>query len=221
MLLVLAGPTVCGMKIGWRSPSSVMGLLPKGTSTKVSTSPASTIPTPFSSARTTNTQSVCLLTKQTRAETIAQKAVAYGITGVRVDGNDALAVYQVTKEAADRARKAEGPTLIEAAYHRVGPHTMAGDDPGRYRTKEEEESWTSKRDPLNRMRKYLEAKGLWSDEEEEKTVEEWMNEMNETIKKVEKMPKGTVADLIDDLYTETPAILKKQKDEYLSWKEGK
>lgn len=159
--------------------------------------------------------------KQTKAETIAQKAVAYGITGVRVDGNDALAVYQVTKEAADRARKGEGPTLIEAVTYRVGPHTMAGDDPGRYRTKEEEESWTSKRDPLNRFRKYLESKGLWSDEEEEKTVEELMDEMGEMIKKVEKMPKGTVSDLIDDLYTETPAILKKQKDEYLSWKEGK
>ncbi|PTX60251.1 pyruvate dehydrogenase E1 component alpha subunit [Melghirimyces profundicolus] len=161
------------------------------------------------------------LSKQTRSETIAQKAVAYGIHGIQVDGNDALAVYQATKEAADRARRGEGPTLIEGVTYRLGPHTMAGDDPGRYRTKEEEENWASKKDPLKRFRKYLESKNLWSDEEEEKTKEEVLEEMNEAIKKVEKMPKGTVAELIEDVYTETPALLKKQKEEYLSWKEGK
>lgn len=159
--------------------------------------------------------------KQMRSETIAQKAVAYGIAGIRVDGNDALAVYEATKKAAERARNGEGPTLIEAVTYRVGPHTMAGDDPGRYRTKEEEEKWTSRRDPLKRLRQYLDSKGLWSDAEEERVKEEILNEMNEVIKKVEKAPKGTVAELIDDLYAETPAILKKQKDEYLSWKEGK
>lgn len=161
------------------------------------------------------------LNKQMRSETIAQKAIAYGIHGIQVDGNDALAVYQATKMAADRARKGEGPTLIEAVTYRLGPHTMAGDDPGRYRTKEEEENWMVKKDPLKRLRKYLESKNLWSDAEEKKAQDEILNAMNEAIKKVEKAPKGTVAELIDDLYAETPAILKKQKEEYLSWKEGK
>ncbi|WP_439116327.1 pyruvate dehydrogenase (acetyl-transferring) E1 component subunit alpha [Paludifilum halophilum] len=161
------------------------------------------------------------VSKQMKSETIAQKAIAYGIYGIQVDGNDALAVYQATKEAADRARKGEGPTLIEAVTYRVGPHTMAGDDPGRYRTKEEEKNWTSEKDPLKRFRQYLESKNLWSDEEEKQVEEETLNEMNETIKKVDQMPKGTVAELMEDVYTETPAILKQQKDEYLSWKEGK
>ncbi|WP_188646608.1 pyruvate dehydrogenase (acetyl-transferring) E1 component subunit alpha [Marinithermofilum abyssi] len=160
------------------------------------------------------------LSKQMRSETIAQKAIAYGIHGIQVDGNDALAVYQATKEAADRARKGEGPTLIEAVTYRFGPHTMAGDDPGRYRTKEEEQEWTNK-DPLVRFRKYLESKGLWNDEEEERVKEEILNEMNEAIKKVEKMPKGTVEELIDDTYTNIPPILQKQKEEYVRWKEEK
>ncbi len=72
--------------------------------------------------------------KQTAAETLAQKAIAVGIPGIQVDGMDALAVYQATKEARDRAVAGEGPTLIETMTYRYGPHTMAGDDPTRYRT---------------------------------------------------------------------------------------
>ncbi|MCL6593751.1 MAG: thiamine pyrophosphate-dependent dehydrogenase E1 component subunit alpha, partial [Alicyclobacillus sp.] len=71
---------------------------------------------------------------QTAAETLAQKAVAAGIPGIQVDGNDVLAVYTVTKEAVERARNGGGPTLIEAVTFRFGPHTMSGDDPTRYRT---------------------------------------------------------------------------------------
>src|SRR5690606_39715061 len=72
------------------------------------------------------------VSRQTSTETIAQKAAAYGMPGVRVDGNDVLAVYQVTKEAARRARAGEGPTLIEAVTYRLGAHTTV-DDPSRYR----------------------------------------------------------------------------------------
>ena len=66
---------------------------------------------------------------QTRSETIAQKAIAYGMPGFQVDGNDLFAVYQMTREAVDRARSGGGPTLIEAVTYRIGPHTTA-DDPG-------------------------------------------------------------------------------------------
>ena len=78
---------------------------------------------------------------------------------------DALAVYQATKEARDRAINGEGPTLIETMTYRYGPHTMAGDDPTRYRTSDEDAEW-EKKDPLVRFRKFLENKGLWSEEKE-------------------------------------------------------
>ncbi len=86
--------------------------------------------------------------KQTAAETLAQKAIAVGIPGIQVDGMDALAVYQATKEARDRAVAGEGPTLIETMTYRYGPHTMAGDDPTRYRTSDEDAEW-EKKDPLD------------------------------------------------------------------------
>ncbi len=158
------------------------------------------------------------LKKQMRSETIAQKAIAYGIAGVRIDGNDIFAVYQATKEAAERARRGEGPTLIEAVTYRLGPHTMSGDDPSRYRTKEEEEE-AAKRDPLIRFRKYLEKRNLWSEEEEESTKQEMLDEMAAALKKVEQMPKGSVEDIIEDVYTNTPERLRKQKEAFVRWKE--
>src|SRR5699024_9512247 len=72
--------------------------------------------------------------KQTAAESLAQKGVAAGIPGIQVDGMDVLSVYQAVAEASKRAKNGEGPTLIEALTYRFGPHTMAGDDPTRYRT---------------------------------------------------------------------------------------
>ncbi|WP_460905661.1 thiamine pyrophosphate-dependent enzyme, partial [Staphylococcus aureus] len=85
--------------------------------------------------------------KQTAAERLAQKAIGVGIPGIQVDGMDALAVYQATKEARDRAVAGEGPTLIETMTYRDGPHTMAGDDPTRDRTSDEEAEG-EKKDPL-------------------------------------------------------------------------
>lgn len=96
---------------------------------------------------------------QTKSETIAQKAGAYGVPGVVVDGNDVLAVYAVTAEAAERARTGGGPTLIEAVTYRVGPHTT-NDDPRRYRDPNEERRW-AERDPLERVRIYLAANDAW------------------------------------------------------------
>ncbi len=82
---------------------------------------------------------------------------------------DALAVYQATKEARDRAVAGEGPTLIETMTYRYGPHTMAGDDPTRYRTSDEDAEW-EKKDPLVRFRKFLENKGLWNEDKEMKLL---------------------------------------------------
>ncbi|HEY5674723.1 MAG TPA: pyruvate dehydrogenase (acetyl-transferring) E1 component subunit alpha [Malonomonas sp.] len=98
---------------------------------------------------------------QTGAETLAQKAIAHGIRGVQVDGNDVLAVYQATKEALDRARNGEGTTFIECETYRMSDHTTA-DDARRYRDPEEVKKW-QERDPLLRMRRFLDQQGLWSD----------------------------------------------------------
>ncbi len=102
------------------------------------------------------------------AKTIAQKGVAAGINGIQVDGMDVLAVYAVTRQARDEALNGEGPTLIETMTYRYGPHTMAGDDPTRYRTTDTDNEW-EKRDPLIRFRAYLEAKGIWNEEKEERS----------------------------------------------------
>jgi pyruvate dehydrogenase E1 component alpha subunit len=98
--------------------------------------------------------------EQTRSETIAEKAEAYGMPGVRVDGNDVVAVMVAVQEAADRARSGKGPSLVEALTYRIGPHTTA-DDPGRYRDQDDLAYW-EERDPLERVRRLLERSGAWS-----------------------------------------------------------
>lgn len=148
--------------------------------------------------------------KQTAAKSVAHKAVAAGFPGVQVDGMDALAVYYAVKEAADRARNGGGPTLIEAITYRYGPHSMSGDDPTKYRTKTEEGDWENK-DPLVRMRKYLESRNLWSEEVETKTIEEARAFVAEEIKKAEATPRMTVEGLIDSMFEQTPAHLEEQK----------
>ena len=99
--------------------------------------------------------------KQTAAKSFAAKAVGYGMPGVRVDGNDILAVLQVATEAIERARAGEGPTLIEALTYRVQGHSSS-DDPSVYRDPKEPEIW-EKRDPLNRLRAYMRHRGLWTE----------------------------------------------------------
>lgn len=98
-------------------------------------------------------------TKQTAAETIAQKAEAYGFPGVQVDGNDPLAVYSAVSAAVARARAGDGPTLVEAVTYRLGAHTTA-DEPSRYVPPEELERWQGL-DPIPRFEKVLAARGLW------------------------------------------------------------
>src|SRR4029077_7694847 len=91
--------------------------------------------------------------EQTASETFAIKALAYGMPGVRVDGNDALAVLAATREAVERARRGDGPTLIEAGTYPLGPHSPA-DDPTRYRNGADEAAWRD-RDPLARLAAFL------------------------------------------------------------------
>jgi len=150
--------------------------------------------------------------KQTAALSIAHKAVAAGIKGVQVDGMDVLAVIKAVSDAAERGRNGEGATLIEILTYRFRPHSMA-DDTTKYRTKEEEGEWTLK-DPLVRFGKFLEKKGLWSDEDTARVKEEAKAAVNEHIKKAEATEKMTVAGLIDSMYETTPKYLEEQKADF-------
>jgi pyruvate dehydrogenase E1 component alpha subunit len=150
--------------------------------------------------------------KQTAALSIAHKAVAAGIKGVQVDGMDVLAVIKAVSEAAERGRNGEGATLIEMLTYRFRPHSMA-DDTTKYRTKEEEGEWSLK-DPITRFAKFLEKKGLWTEEDTARVREEAKAAVNEHIKKAEATEKMTVAGLIDSMFETTPQYLEEQKADF-------
>ena len=152
------------------------------------------------------------LAKQTAAQTIAQKAVAAGIRGVQVDGMDVLAVTAAVREAREHALEGR-PTLIEAITYRFGPHSMSGDDPTKYRTKDEQGEWEHK-DPLVRFRRYLESKKLWSEEDENKTIEEAKEHVAEQIKKAESVDKMTIAGLLESMFEEPPVHIREQIELY-------
>ncbi|MCU0725410.1 MAG: pyruvate dehydrogenase (acetyl-transferring) E1 component subunit alpha [Planctomycetes bacterium] len=148
--------------------------------------------------------------KQTRSETIAIKATAYGIPGVRVDGNDVLAVYAATKAAADRAREGLGPTLIEALTFRMGPHSSS-DDPTRYRPKEKVAEW-EKDDPLRRFQVFLARRKLWDEEFEKTCVEEAKEAISAAVTAVEKAPPPAPETMFEGVFETPPAELALQRD---------
>jgi pyruvate dehydrogenase E1 component alpha subunit len=138
--------------------------------------------------------------RQTASRTIAQKALAYGFPGVIVDGNDLFAMYAVTKEAVERARKGEGPTLIEAYTYRLGDHTTS-DDASKYRAKEEVEAWRPK-DPMRRLQLYLKTKNLWDEKYEATLREKFQKEIDEMVVRVEAAPDPTLDELFAFTYAE-------------------
>ncbi len=147
--------------------------------------------------------------EQTKSETIADKAVAYGMPGVRVDGNDLLAVYEHTLAAVNRARSGAGPTLIEAVTYRIGPHTT-NDDPSRYRT-DEEEIVARTKDPIVRVQRYLESKGEWTDAWEEEISQEAARIVDEAIAKAEAVPEPEVSHLFEGMFAEPTVQLAEQE----------
>ncbi|RMH39230.1 MAG: thiamine pyrophosphate-dependent dehydrogenase E1 component subunit alpha [Deltaproteobacteria bacterium] len=152
--------------------------------------------------------------KQTAAKTFASKAVGYGMPGIRVDGNDILAVIQVAQEAVDRARAGDGPTLIEACTYRRGAHSSS-DDPSVYRDAREPEEW-ARRDPVNRFRNYLKERGLWTEQAER----DILDKHNEAIAKVQRESDRTgpppLESLFEDVYETIPWHLREQRDWLLS-----
>jgi pyruvate dehydrogenase E1 component alpha subunit/2-oxoisovalerate dehydrogenase E1 component alpha subunit len=139
---------------------------------------------------------------QTASETIAIKGLSYGLESLRCDGNDVIAVYKTAKYALDKARRGDGPTFIEFLTYRVGAHSSS-DDPSRYRDESITESWKERRDPLRRMRRFLERRG-WLDEAREKEMAAAIEaEVRRVISEQEKVGKPALRTLIEDVY-ETP-----------------
>jgi len=150
--------------------------------------------------------------RQTRAETIAQKAVAYGFPGVQVDGNDLLAVYVATREAVERARQGGGPTLIEAVTYRLLGHSTA-DDPTKYRSEAEVKVWEAK-EPLPRFRRYLEAKGLMDDRLHAELEAEADAEVRDAIERAEsRLREARLLEMFDHVYATLPAEVEAQRRE--------
>jgi pyruvate dehydrogenase E1 component alpha subunit len=150
--------------------------------------------------------------KQSASESYAIKAVAYGMPGIQVDGNDILAVYKVTKDAVDRARRGEGPTLIELVTFRMGAHSTS-DDPSRYCPPELLAEW-KKKDPLARFEAYLLKNKVLAQEEMDRIAKEAEEEVNAAIKEAEKnaaLP--PVESMFEDVYGEMPDLLKDQLEQ--------
>jgi TPP-dependent pyruvate/acetoin dehydrogenase alpha subunit len=144
---------------------------------------------------------------QTASVTFAVKALAYGMPGVRVDGNDVFAVYAATREAVDRARRGEGPTLIEAVTYRLGAHSTA-DDPSRYR-EDLTQDWT-RRDPIARLRTWLLAHKMLDEADDSALRAAVEQEVKEALEAEEPVGPPALATLIEDVFAEPTAALREQ-----------
>jgi pyruvate dehydrogenase E1 component alpha subunit len=143
------------------------------------------------------------LEAQTRAETLADKAVGYGMPGARVDGADVLAVYEVTREAVTRARAGEGPTFIEAVTYRTAPHATA-DDPRAYIDLERVEE-EKKTECVGRYERYLKRLGILGDDLADQIRAEATDAMRKGIAEAEGEPAGDVSLLFDHTFANPPA----------------
>jgi 2-oxoisovalerate dehydrogenase E1 component alpha subunit len=151
--------------------------------------------------------------KQSASETFAAKAVAYGMRGVRCDGNDLFAVYATVREAIERAAAGEGPTLVELLTYRLSGHSTS-DDPKAYRKEQEVEGWKLK-DPLVRMRAYLQKRGLWSEQKQAQLEEETDAQLKAAVKAAEETPAPSLESMFDDVYAELPWHLREQREQLL------
>ncbi len=148
--------------------------------------------------------------EQFAADGVAPRAFGYRMHVIRVDGNDILAVYDATRAARRLAVEHNQPVLIEAMTYRLAAHSSS-DDPSGYRSKKEEEAWREK-DPLLRMRRWLNDKGWWSDEEETECQEQLRREVLETMKRAQKRPPPPLDSLVTDVYADVTPALQRQLD---------
>jgi 2-oxoisovalerate dehydrogenase E1 component alpha subunit len=150
---------------------------------------------------------------QTAARSLASRAEGYGVPGFQVDGNDFLAVINVVGEAVERARGGGGPTLIEALTYRIGAHSTA-DDPSVYRSPEEAERW-KRVDPLVRLGRHAEWRGIWSEEKEREARVRWDERIAALIAECEPWPPPSLASLFEEVTSEITPQLAEQRDAYL------
>ena len=157
--------------------------------------------------------------RQTASKTLAQKAIAYGFEGKQVDGNDVFSVYKAVKESLDNARSGYGPTLIECVTYRMGNHTTS-DEASRYRTKEELEEW-ARRDPIDRLRKYMKRVGLWNEEYEKRITTDATKRVLKAVERAESIQKPEAKDIFGWTFSDMPRRLSEQQQELdLSLKES-
>ena len=149
--------------------------------------------------------------RQVAGPSIAQRADAYGMPGIRVDGNDVLACYAAMSEAAERARSGGGPTLIEAVTYRMGPHTTS-DDPTRYRDADELAEWAA-RDPISRYRIYLQSIGVWTERVEQRVGAHGARLRTELRDNIFGAPDPDVLEMFDTVYADITPELARQRDE--------
>jgi len=151
--------------------------------------------------------------RQSRSKTLAQKAIAYGLPGIQVDGNDILAVYGAAREAVDRARSGNGPTLIECITYRLSMHTTA-DDPKRYRKDAEVKEWEG-RDPLNRFQNYLIGRNLLSHEKIAELEADVKNEIKSALERFNERAAqaNDSLNMFDHVYDQLPPYLEAQRSE--------
>jgi 2-oxoisovalerate dehydrogenase E1 component subunit alpha len=154
------------------------------------------------------------VSRQHAGPSIAHRAIGYGMPGVRVDGNDVLACYAVMAEAAQRARRGDGPTLIEAVTYRLGPHTTS-DDPTRYRTAEEVEKWTAL-DPIPRYRNYLEHIDVWTERLQQRVEARAARLCAELRDATVNTPDMDIGDLFDTVYADITPALRDQRDQLMA-----
>ncbi|MCD6047868.1 MAG: odpA [Gammaproteobacteria bacterium] len=148
--------------------------------------------------------------QQTNSETIAQKAIAAGILGKQVDGNDVIAMREVSLQALERARSGKGPTIIEAITYRLHDHTTA-DDATRYRGKEEvENAW--KNEPVRRLKIYIESQGWWTAQDEEKLQQEAQEKVEKAVKEYFALPAEPVTAMFDYHFAKLPHDLAEQRE---------
>lgn len=150
--------------------------------------------------------------RQTHAKTLAQKSLACDMPGIQVDGNDVLAVYRATREAADRARQGGGPSLIEMVTYRLSMHTTA-DDPKKYRTDEEVREW-EKRDPITRFEKYLKDRNVLDDSKVQSIGDEVGKDISEAERRWSEMVDKEInpLEMFDHAYAELTPRLQEQKE---------
>ncbi|MCA9602421.1 MAG: thiamine pyrophosphate-dependent enzyme [Polyangiales bacterium] len=151
--------------------------------------------------------------QQTASETFALKAHAYGVRGIRVDGNDAVAVYEVTRAAVEHARRTSEPTFIEAVTYRMGPHSSS-DDPTRYQASEDVTAWKL-RDPITRLRTYLVAKGALDDSGLKQIDQGIDTEISAALRMTEAASAPARASLFDDVFAALPWHLREQRAELM------